>query len=175
MPSALGHAAVGATLGAVFPRSSVPRSLWLTGIVCAVLPDADSAGYAMGVPYNSLWGHRGLSHSLLAAAGAYRGLGGRRPSLSAAWGFLFLCTVSHGILDALTNGGLGVAFLAPFSNHRYFLPWGPIQVSPLGLYDFFSVEAWPAVRSELLWIGIPCTILMLGAAVLKLRRRLPTS
>jgi inner membrane protein len=156
----------------------VPRSLWLVGVACAVLPDADSAGYAMGIPYHSLWGHRGLSHSVPAAAviallavGAFRGLRGRCPSLPLAWGFLFLCTVTHGVLDALTNGGLGVAFFAPFSNHRYFFPWGPIQVSPLGLYDFFSGEAWPAVRSELLWIGIPCAALLAGAA---LRRRMRT-
>jgi inner membrane protein len=134
----------------------------------------------MGIPYNSLWGHRGLSHSVLAAAviallavGAFRGLRGRCPSLPWAWGFLFLCTAAHGVLDALTNGGLGVAFLSPFSNARYFLPWGPIQVAPLGLYEFVSGEAWPAVRSELLWIGLPASALMLGAAVVKRRRRVP--
>ncbi len=48
------------------------------------------------------------------------------------WLFLFVATISHGILDALTDGGLGVAFFAPFVNTRYFFPWTPIKVSPIG-------------------------------------------
>ena len=32
--------------------------------------------------------------------------------------FLFLATLSHSLLDALTNGGLGVALLAPFTPER---------------------------------------------------------
>jgi hypothetical protein len=38
---------------------------------------------------------------------------------------VFLATASHGVLDATTNGGLGVAFFSPFDNRRYFLPWRP--------------------------------------------------
>ena len=44
---------------------------------------------------------------------------------------------SHGVLDALTDGGPGVAFLAPFDDTRYFFPWRPIRVSPLWR-GFFS-------------------------------------
>jgi len=32
--------------------------------------------------------------------------------------YLFLATASHGVLDAMTNGGLGVAFFSPFDNRR---------------------------------------------------------
>ena len=46
-----------------------------------------------------------------------------------------LCTavaVSHGLLDTLTDGGLGIALLWPISNARYFAPWTPIPVAPIG-------------------------------------------
>src|SRR5215831_7502105 len=48
----------------------------------------------------------------------------------ALFAYLFLATASHGVLDAMTNGGLGVAFFSPFDTTRYFLPWRPIRVSP---------------------------------------------
>ena len=54
--------------------------------------------------------------------------------------FLFVSTLSHGLLDMLTNGGLGVALFVPMSNERYFFPWRPITVSPIGLSRF--VSAW---------------------------------
>jgi inner membrane protein len=52
--------------------------------------------------------------------------------------FLFVVTASHGVLDAMTNGGLGVAFFAPFTSARYFLPFRPVQVSPISLAAFFT-------------------------------------
>lgn len=36
---------------------------------------------------------------------------------------LFLCLMSHRILDAFTNGGLEIGFFIPFDNARYFFPW----------------------------------------------------
>ena len=71
--------------------------------------------------------------------------------------FLFVCTMSHGVLDAMTNGGLGVAFFAPFHNERYFFPWTPIRVSPIGV-GFFSARGLATLRSELLWVWGPCVI-----------------
>jgi inner membrane protein len=41
--------------------------------------------------------------------------------------------VSHGLLDTLTNGGLGIALAWPFSMARYFAPWTPIPVAPIGV------------------------------------------
>jgi inner membrane protein len=55
----------------------------------------------------------------------------------------------------LTNGGLGVAVFAPFSNHRYFFPWHPIQVSPIGIHHFFSEWGLRVLLSELLYVFIP--------------------
>jgi inner membrane protein len=59
----------------------------------------------------------------------------------------------------MTNGGLGVAFFAPFQNDRYFFPWRPIQVSPIGVASFFSEWGLRVVRSELQWVWLPSAII----------------
>ena len=38
----------------------------------------------------------------------------------------------------MTDGGLGVAFFAPCDEMRYFLPWRPVMVSPIGVVEFFT-------------------------------------
>jgi len=55
---------------------------------------------------------------------------------------------SHGLLDTLTNGGLGSALLWPFDLTRYFAPWNPIPVAPIGL-DFVSWSGLFIVAVEL--------------------------
>ena len=121
---------------------AVPGKLALAGAVCAMLPDVDVIGFRLGIRYEDLLGHRGLTHSVAFAAamatvlvgvGGFSAFGRRR-----VWACLVLCGVSHGLLDAATNGGLGIAFWSPFSNVRYFLPWRPMQVSPIGLTRIFS-------------------------------------
>jgi inner membrane protein len=32
----------------------------------------------------------------------------------------------------MTDGGLGCALLWPFSNERFFAPWTPLPVAPIG-------------------------------------------
>jgi inner membrane protein len=59
-------------------------------------------------------------------------------------------------LDALTNGGNGIALLSPLSNNRYFFPWTPIEVSPLNIKAFLSQRGLIVLTSELLWIWLPC-------------------
>lgn len=39
---------------------------------------------------------------------------------------------SHGLLDAMTDGGLGIALFWPFTPERYFAPWRPLPVAPIG-------------------------------------------
>src|SRR4030095_9108723 len=109
-----------------------------------LVPDLDVVSFHFGLPYGHMLGHRGLSHSLLFAAGLASipalPLRRRTPprgwSLARLWLFFFLATASHGVLDAMTNGGLGVAFFAPFSDARYFFPWRPIVVSPISISEF---------------------------------------
>lgn len=142
----------------------MPARFWWLSALCACLPDADVIGFAFGVHYGDLLGHRGLTHSLafaLVVGVVVVGLGFRSPEYSngrrlALVAYFFVVTASHGILDAFTNGGLGIAFFAPFDNSRYFFPWRPLQVPPIGVIAFFSSWGLRVLRSELIWIGIPC-------------------
>jgi inner membrane protein len=105
--------------------------------VLSMLPDVDVVGMALGVPYGAPWGHRGATHSLAMAVliGAASSLAirpARRPVIVTA--LLAVAVVaSHGLLDAMTDGGRGVALLWPFSTRRIFLPWRPIPVAPIGV------------------------------------------
>jgi len=89
--------------------------------VCSILPDVDVVGFRFGIRYGDFWGHRGFTHSLLfagviATLALVAELPRASPGLSRGWLWLyfFLATASHGILHAMTNGGLGVAFFSPF-------------------------------------------------------------
>jgi inner membrane protein len=55
----------------------------------------------------------------------------------------------------MTDGGYGVAFFAPFSGERYFLPWRPILVSPIGVARFLSPHGAAVLASEFRWVWAP--------------------
>lgn len=153
----------------------MPARFWIVATVCAVLPDADVIGFALGIRYGDVPGHRGLSHSILVAV-----LVGwlvvwvffREPVAgvrkSALVFFFFVATISHGCLDALTNGGLGVAFFAPLENTRYFFPWRPIEVSPIGA-QFFSERGMTVLLSELRWVWLPSLVTLTAWAMWRRR------
>jgi inner membrane protein len=172
MPSVLTHPAVPLALGVAYGRRYVSGRLLLAGVGASILPDIDTLGLSLGIPYEHALGHRGLTHSIffalllaVAAAFLYRVL---RSSPGAAFAVVFISCASHGLLDALTSGGLGVAFLSPFSNERYFLPWRPIAVSPLDVGRFFSDWGLRVLRSEGLCVWLPCALL--GALGFLIRR-----
>jgi inner membrane protein len=134
--ASLGHVAVGLAARRLQSDGAglglLPSAAW---VALSLLPDADVVAFRLGIPYHAPLGHRGASHSLIAAVlcGLTVGLVSRR----AAWGSLAaLVVVSHGLLDAMTDGGLGVAFWWPFSSRREFLPWRPIPVAPIGARFF---------------------------------------
>lgn len=165
MPTAVTHMMAAAAIGTVVPR--LDRRARLLGIVGAALPDADVLGFGLGIHYGDVLGHRGLAHSLpfaaLVATGAALLARPRRRSGLATWLYLFVATASHGVLDAFTDGGLGVAFLAPFSATRWFAPWRPIRVSPIGLHRFVEAGGAAVAWSELVWVWTPCAVVA-GAA-----------
>ena len=170
MASAFGHAALGATLGKLLLPDRRYWPYWVAAAVCAALPDIDALGYRLGVPYASLWGHRGLTHSLLAAAvvaaagtalGRLAGPARQAPAARLAL-LLFLATASHGVLDALTTGGLGVAFFSPWDLERYFFPFRPIKVSPIGIRAFLGGRGLRVLLSEAVWVGLPCLVALWG-------------
>src|SRR6185436_12241517 len=100
------------------------------------------------------------SHSLFAAAvgaillswAAMKAAPTARATTRVAPAILFfLCIASHGILDAFTDGGLGVAFFAPLHNERYFFPFTPIAVAPISITGFFTRRGFGVFASELVW------------------------
>lgn len=173
MASAFAHAAAGAAFWPLFRTTTTPRHVWAAGAVLAIIPDIDVIGFHYGVAYGDLLGHRGLTHSLLVAI-VLGGLLGwimtrehGTPDRLRTMSYLALAMASHGILDAMTTGGLGVALFAPIDDGRYFFPWRPIAVSPIGVRPFFSERGLAVLLNEALWVGLPS----LAIALLGLRLR----
>ena len=140
----------------------VSPGLLALALVCCVLPDIDAVGLWFGIPYAHPFGHRGFTHSLpfsvvLAGAGSLFASQLGVPPWG-AFGVLLISAASHGLLDALTNGGLGIAFFSPFSHRRYFLPWRVIEVSPLSPFELISWRGLHVLRSELRWVWLPCLV-----------------
>lgn len=174
MASAFGHAVVAVALGKSLPKTLGSWKVILVGVFCTVIPDLDVITFKMGIPYDSFWGHRGFSHSLLFAL-VFAVLCATGFSIKAfTWKrwlmltlFFFLCTASHAVLDAMTNGGLGVAFFSPLDDTRYFFPWRPIVVSPIGAARFLSERGLEVLKSEAIWIGVPCVTIYVLTVLLK--------
>ena len=66
MPTIVTHAAVPLCLGLGLGRKVIPPQLLFTGVILAMLPDADVLSFKLGVAYGNVFGHRGFTHSLLA-------------------------------------------------------------------------------------------------------------
>ena len=136
--ASLGHVAVGMAAARFDRPGDAPRwssMAWWSAL--SLLPDADVVGFALGVNYGDPWGHRGATHSFTfsVVAGLAVGLASRRFKRTALIAIAVLA--SHAVLDTMTDGGLGCALLWPFDLTRYFAPWRPIPVAPIGL-AFFS-------------------------------------
>ena len=177
MASAFTHAFVALAAGRVYSSpAGVPARFWVLSALCAVMPDADVLAFVFRVPYGAVLGHRGLTHSLAFALltgvvvvlAFFRGEGFGKGALVV---YFFLVTASHGVLDALTDGGLGVAFFAPFDPTRYFFPWRPLVVSPIGVGSFFSGWGLAVILSEFVWVWLPSLLFVFVALALRRPRR----
>lgn len=130
----------------------------------SLLPDADVIGFRLGVRYADDWGHRGATHSFVFALGvallaALVARAARMPARRTA--LLVLAVVaSHPLLDTLTDGGLGCALLWPFSTERYFAPWTPLPVAPIGR-AFLSSRGMRVALTELV-VSAPLLAYALG-------------
>lgn len=128
-------------------------------MVFSLLPDADVIAFRFAIDYAHPLGHRGFSHSLLFAflialmAAALPSFKNRRGSILL---FFWISAASHGALDALTSGGLGVGFFIPWSTERYFFPLRPVQVSPLTAGKFFTGRGLKILLSEFYAVWLPC-------------------
>jgi inner membrane protein len=175
MPSVISHAAVAVAAGVGFAPRAVPNHFWSLSIVCSVIPDADVIGFFFGIPYHHFLGHRGFFHSpffslwmsIFIVTVFFRSIRIFSTDWFFYFVFFFLLSASHGILDAFTNGGLGIALLSPFDNTRYFSPWTPIMVSPIGLNAFFSRWGLMVIRSEFLWVWLPSLFMVAISKVIR--------
>jgi len=163
LPSIFTHALVAGSLGqAGKPDWRRDWRFWYVAVLCSILPDIDVLGFQFGIHYGDVWGHRGMTHSLLFAAVIALIMSLRfRYAARDRWKIallLFVITASHGVLDAMTNGGLGVAFFSPFNTQRYFLPWTPIQVAPIGASGFFTSHGLEVLKSEIVWVWGPAVL-----------------
>ena len=174
MASAFTHAFAAFAIGKSTLKKYTTK-IAILGMICAIFPDIDVITFYFGIPYESFWGHRGFIHSipfalilsLLVTTLFFRS----EKSFSKSWNILviyfFIATVSHGALDAITNGGLGVAFFSPFDNTRYFFPWHPVQVSPVNVHSFFSEWGIRVLKSEFVFIWIPSILLIVFSRLLR--------
>ena len=140
-------------------RRVISWPLAVAGMVFSVLPDLDSIGFRFGISYASPWGHRGFSHSLVVAlccaAIAMPFSKGFKASPWVVFSFLAAAMASHGILDAMTNAGRGVAFFWPVSDERIFFGFRPIEASPISVQRFLSGRGLQVLESEFLWVWLP--------------------
>ncbi len=177
MPTIFSHAVFAAATGKSFLRQPASVRFWLLTAACAMISDADVVTRSFGVERGTLFSHRGFTHSIvfalifgaLAALIAVRFL---KIELSYRRLFIFfaLAVLSHPLLDMLTDGGSGVALFAPFSNERFFFPWRPVEVSPIG-FAFFSERGIDVIISEIIWLWFPAIALLTFTAIIRRARK----
>lgn len=148
------------------------RSLLMYSILLTILPDADVIGFGLGIKYGDMLGHRGFTHSIFFAIiiafiiAKFR-LKYTGKHLIQGFLILFFSTISHGLLDGFTNGGLGVGYFIPFDSTRYFFPFTPVEVSPIGIRNFLSMRGVEVLWSEAKLIWIPSAIIFLALIGIK--------
>jgi len=167
MATIISHGLVALAIGASLPSKQITSKVIVSGILLAMIPDADVISFSLDIAYESPLGHRGLSHSILFSVVIawiitrcfFWGKQSDNQSVSfSIFLYLFICSISHGLLDACTSGGRGVGFFIPFINERYFFSWRPILVSPIGIENFFSSWGWAVIKSEINYILLPCVL-----------------
>jgi inner membrane protein len=161
MASIFGHAVVGFTLSKIISNNN-SKLLFILAIASTIISDIDVLAFNFGIPYEAPFGHRGFTHSILFAAlwaTLLMFIFGKL-NKKTWWIVIFLSTISHGVLDAMTSGGKGVGFFIPFYNERYFFSFREIVVSPIGIERFFSERGVKVLFSELKYVFLPCFIIL---------------
>ena len=179
MPTIFTHSFTGVAAGIAVYDKTLPKRFWIFSVICSIIPDADVICFKIGIPYSHFFGHRGFFHSLFFACilGSLIGVlfmkvreKGWKQKLFFAVYFSFLIVV-HDILDAFTNGGLGIALLSPFTPKRYFFWVTPIEVSPINPEVFFSGKALFILKNEFFWVWIPCICIAILYRIIITKRK----
>ena len=165
------HCIVPGSLRLLLGKEKVSGALLFYACLASVLPDADVVAFSFNIPYESQFGHRGFTHSLffalcVALIGSVFHDHMRSKPAVVFW-VLFISLASHPVLDSLTNGGRGVAIFWPFSSERFFLPWQPVEVSPIGIRNFLNPRGLDVLRSEFMVIWLPSLVVVLSAVSIK--------
>lgn len=168
MASIITHSLVGLSAALMMPKNWRTSGFLIVATIAPSLPDLDVLGFYAGVPYDSFLGHRGFFHSLLFSfflGGILVFLLKNLNHTTIPFGrmllFFGIIISSHGILDAMTTGGHGIALFSPFYNERLFLPLRVIKVSPMHISAFLGEWGWRVLKSEMLYVWLPLG-LMLG-------------
>jgi len=168
MASIFGHSAVSFTLARIIDNKNL-KHLLIAAIFSSILPDFDVVAFKLGIAYEHPLGHRGFTHSIVfAVVWAYilMKLFGNQQKI--IWfTVIFLSTISHGVLDAMTDGGKGVGFFIPFINDRFFFPLRVLKVSPVGFKQFFSDWGIQVISSEIKYVLVPCSLILLILYIVK--------
>jgi inner membrane protein len=165
MPMTTTHALLPIAAAVAVAGRPVPWRLVAIAAVAAAAPDVDGLfKHFLGVPPNSIYGHRGAAHSLFVALAAgllatffHRRLGVRPLTAGVV---VAAAMASHGLLDMMTDSGLGVAYLWPVSSNRLFADWRWIHSSPVQLRHI-RLDGWFRFKSEVLQLILP----MFGLAI----------
>ena len=154
--ASVGHVAVGLCAGRLAGGGWRRMMAWSA---LSLLPDVDAIGFVLGVPYEAPFGHRGATHSVVFAilCGVVIAAVARERRV---WMGVMAMGVgaTHPLLDALTNGGLGVALWWPFSVERFFAPWRPLPVAPIGV----GLVSWRGARVMLIELAAFAPLLLWG-------------
>ena len=137
MPTIFTHAAVPLLLGVAAGRQRISRRLLGAGAIAAMLPDADTLGFKLGIAYNSAFGHRGATHSAvfalataLVAMALWKWL---RTTPWRAFAFVGLAALSHPLLDALTDGASGLRLHGHSTTNAFSFHGDPSKFPPSAL------------------------------------------
>jgi inner membrane protein len=170
--SILSHPAVPLALAMAAGSRIIPPRLLALGAIAAIVPDADVIAFRLDIDYHSALHHRGFTHSIafaclcgVLAAAAARWLKAHPATIAL---FVAASMASHGMLDALTDGGSGIMFGWPLSDERHFWSWQPIAVSPIGIRGFLSERGMEVIWSELKWLWVPA--LLVGGLLMSIRK-----
>ena len=165
MPLSTTHALVPVAAAIAVSRPLAHWRLVAFAAVAAMAPDLDALANPMfGLQADSIYSHRGFTHSLFIAMGAgilaaiiHRRLRVRPLTAAAVVGGAM---ASHGLLDMVSDTGLPVAILWPFSSARLYADWRPIHGGELEL-SHWATQLPPRLETELWQLVLP----MLAVAI----------
>lgn len=162
MASAIAHAAVVLARGAARVPKALDRRLVIATVLLAIWPDADYASLLFEVRPNEIFGHRGATHSLVVAVAlaALVALVVFRRQFLRVFAFLAAVAASHGLLDAMTAGDLGVALFWPLTPARFHFPFALVASCPVGIDEYLGYWGLLTLANEVLYVIVPIALVV---------------